>query len=268
METYAIRESATIFLTTHSSVALDLFGLSENAQIIHVKHDGESANAEVVSAHFDRLGVISELGAKPSDLLQANGIIWVEGPSDCIYLNCWISLFSNGSLKEGRDYQCAFYGGSLLARAQFASPEDAETELVNLFRVNPNIIVVCDGDRTDEKSRIKERVSRINGEVKKIPGAHMWITEAKEIESYLPGAVLEKVFSQTKLPNPGKYQIFFPREGSKTSYVETYLDRKGLDKMDLASLAAPHMTKGLMETRYDLFGEIHLIIEKIRSWNA
>jgi len=43
LEAYAMRENATIFLTTHSSVALDLFGMSKNAQIIHVTHDGESA---------------------------------------------------------------------------------------------------------------------------------------------------------------------------------------------------------------------------------
>jgi putative ATP-dependent endonuclease of the OLD family len=34
LEAYAVREQASIFLTTHSSVALDLFGLSKNAQII------------------------------------------------------------------------------------------------------------------------------------------------------------------------------------------------------------------------------------------
>ena len=80
IEKYAINEKAYIFLTTHSSTALDFFGISENAQIIHVLHDGESARTTTVSAHFDRLGVVSELGAKPSDLLQANGIVWVEGP--------------------------------------------------------------------------------------------------------------------------------------------------------------------------------------------
>jgi hypothetical protein len=100
---YAIREGATIFLTTHSSVALDFFGVSPSAQILHVSHDGISAIARPVSAHFEHLGVISELGVKPSDLLQANGIIWVEGPSDCIYLNRWIDLFSDGELQEGRD---------------------------------------------------------------------------------------------------------------------------------------------------------------------
>jgi putative ATP-dependent endonuclease of the OLD family len=98
LEHYAVTEKATIFLTTHSSTALDLFGLSKNAQIIHVTHDGEAARAATVSAHFDHLGVISELGAKPSDLLQANGIIWVEGPSDCIYINRWLDLYTGSRL--------------------------------------------------------------------------------------------------------------------------------------------------------------------------
>src|SRR5207248_5587868 len=132
-------------------------------------------------------GVISELGAKPSDLLQANGIIWVEGPSDCIYLNRWLDVYTDGELQEGRDYLCAFYGGSLLARTQFQSPEAAESELVNLFRVNPNIVVICDSDRTRLGSRVKDRVRRIRAEVLNIPGAHIWVTEAREIENYLPG---------------------------------------------------------------------------------
>ena len=181
IEKYAITEKVYIFLTTHSSTALDFFGVSKNAQIIHVLHDGESARTTTVSAHFDRLGVVSELGAKPSDLLQANGIIWVEGPSDRIYLNRWIDLYSKGRFQEGRDYQCAFYGGSLLTRTQFKAPEEAETDLVNLLSVNSNIIVMCDGDRTAKDSDIKGRMKRINREVQKIPDAHIWITNAKKL---------------------------------------------------------------------------------------
>ena len=108
IEKYAITEKVYIFLTTHSSTALDFFGVSKNAQIIHVLHDGESARTIPVSAHFDHLGVVSELGAKPSDLLQANGIIWVEGPSDRIYLNRWIDLYSEGRFQEGRGLSVCF----------------------------------------------------------------------------------------------------------------------------------------------------------------
>ncbi len=268
LERYAKNENASVFLTTHSSTALDLFGVSENAQIIHVTHDGEAARATTVSAHFDHLGVISELGAKPSDLLQANGIIWVEGPSDCIYVNRWLDLFTNGRLQEGRDYQCAFYGGSLLARTQFTSPEEAEKELVNLFRVNPNIVVICDGDRTAVGARVKDRVRRIRAEVKAIPGAHIWVTTAREIENYIPGSVLSKAVDLTALPDPDQYQMFFPRKGSPgSSYIETKMNRKGIDKMDLAVLGVKHMDRAMMESRFEWATQMKAIVERIDSWN-
>ena len=269
LEYYVLKEKATIFLTTHSSVALDFFGISEAAQIIHVLHDGKSARGRVIKAHFDQLGVISELGAKPSDLLQANGIIWVEGPSDCIYINRLIDIFSNNSLLEGRDYQCAFYGGSLLARTQFTSPEEAETELVNLFRINPNIIVVCDGDRKGPRARIKDRVRRINKEVRAIPESVIWITQAREIENYLPGAVIASALGIKSLPDPGQYELFSPRKGAAvgSSYIETKIHRSSIDKMDLAIQSAPYMTKDAMLRRFDISVQLNMIITSIRKWN-
>lgn len=193
----------------------------------------------------------------------------MEGPSDCIYLNRWIDLFSDETLREGRDYQCAFYGGSLLARTQFASPENAEAELVNLFRVNPNIVVICDGDRTGKGSRVKDRVRRIRAEVSRINGAHIWITEAREIENYVPGSVLAKGLKLETLPDPTKYELFFPRKGHPdSSYVETRLNRKGLDKMDLAVLCAPHMNKDVMRTRFEWAAQMSNIVGRIKAWNA
>jgi hypothetical protein len=269
LEEYVSREGATVFLTTHSSVALDFFGISKSAQIIHVTHDGSSAKGSIVSAHFDRLGVVSELGAKPSDLLQANGIIWVEGPSDRIYINRWVDLFSDHSLQEGRDYQCAFYGGSLLARTQFASPEEADLELVNLLRVNPNIVVVCDGDRSGPHARLKDRVRRIKEEVGAIPGGAIWITQAREIENYLPGVVIGTALGISSLIDPEQYEPFFPRKGvaAGSSYVETKMHRRGIDKMELAVEAVPHMTKTAMEARFDIVPQMNMIISLIRKWN-
>lgn len=270
LEEFVAREKATVFLTTHSSVALDFFGVSRSAQILHVAHDGIAATGRVVSAHFDHLGVISELGAKPSDLLQANGIIWVEGPSDCVYINRMLDLFSSRTLQEGRDYQCAFYGGSLLARTQFKSPEEAERELVNLFRVNANVVVVCDGDRSSRGARIKDRVRRINKEVRAIPGSVIWVTQAREIENYLPGSVLASALGLSFLPDPGQHELFFPRKGTAvgSSYVESKIQRRSIDKMELAVQAAPHMTKAAMATRFGLEAQLNLIISAIRKWNA
>ena len=214
LEDYAVNEKATIFLTTHSSIALDLFGVSEHAQIIHVSHDGESARTTTVPTHSNLIKIVSELGARPSDLLQANGLIWVEGPSDRIYLNRWIELYSDGRLREGRDYQCVFYGGALLAQVQFASPEN-EAKFANLFQINHNLIVVCDGDREAKTDDLKSRVKRIREEVNKIDDAHIWITDAKEIENYLPSSVLAKATGLPSLPDPKKYD-------SWSSYTEEH----------------------------------------------
>ena len=238
LEDYAANEKAKIFLTTHSSIALDLFGVSDHAQIIHVSHDGESARTTTVPAHSDLIKIVSELGAKPSDLLQANGLIWVEGPSDRIYLNRWIELYSDGRLREGRDYQCVFYGGALLAQVQFASPEDEAAKLANLFQINHNLIVVCDGDRTAKGDNLKPRVERIREEVKKIDGAYIWITDAKEIENYLPGSVLAKATGLSSLPDPEKHE-------SWSSYTEKNMDGKRIDKVDLAISSIPVYDHGI-----------------------
>ena len=264
LENYAVNEKATIFLTTHSSIALDFFGVSDNAQIIRVLHDGESAHTETVHTHSNLIKIISELGARPSDLLQANGLIWVEGPSDRIYLNRWIELYTEGRLREGRDYQCVFYGGALLARVEFKSPEDEVAELVNLFQINHNLVVMCDGDREAENSDLKPRVKRIREEVEKIDDAHIWITDAKEIENYLPSSVLEKVPDSvfrkapalSSLPDPEKYE-------SWSSYTEKNMEGKSIDKVALAISSTQHMTKEVMEERFEWKEQMELIVERI-----
>ena len=269
LEDYAVKEKATIFLTTHSSIALDFFGVSDHAQIIHVSHDGESARTTTVPTHSNLIKIVSELGARPSDLLQANGLIWVEGPSDRIYINRWIELYSDGRLREGRDYQCVFYGGALLAQVQFASPEDEAAKLANLFQINHNLIVVCDGDRTTKGSRLKVRVKRIREEVEKIDGAYIWITDAKEIENYLSGSVLEKVpdsvFKKapdlSSLPDPEKYE-------SWSSYTEKNMKGKTVDKVPLAISSTQYMTKEVMEKRFDWKKQMKQIVERIDSWNG
>ncbi|MYC74112.1 MAG: ATP-binding protein [Gemmatimonadetes bacterium] len=273
LEDYAVNENATIFLTTHSSTALDFFGVSDNAQVIRVLHDGESAHTETVHTHSNLIKIVSELGARPSDLLQANGLIWVEGPSDRIYLNRWIELYTKdrpqGPLREGRDYQCVFYGGALLARVEFKSPEDEISELANLFQINHNLIVVCDGDREAEDSDLKPRVKRIREEVEKIDGAHIWITDAKEIENYLPSSVLEKVpdavfkkaTALSSLPDPGQYE-------SWSSYIKENMEGTSIDKVALAISSAPHTKKEVMEERFDWKVQMEQIVERIKSWNG
>jgi putative ATP-dependent endonuclease of the OLD family len=270
VDRFITENEATVFLTTHSNVALDMFGFSEHAQIVHVSHDGSTARTSTIDTYFRRHEVLSELGARPSDILQANGIIWVEGPSDVIYLNKWIELASDGKLKEGRDYLCAFYGGALLARTQFAAPEAGDSDLVNLFSANPNFVVICDSDRTSETSDLKSRVQRIHDEVTAIPNGMIWITQGKEIENYLPGATLKEALEKSDMiKDPGAYERFFPApKADGSSYAEGVLGMTHIDKIELAILCRPHMSKALMEPRLDWMEKMNTIVKKIERWNA
>ena len=264
------REKCRLFLSTHSAVALDFFGPRDDTQIIHVTHDGESASTRTIAAHFDHVGLLTELGSRPSDLLQANGAIWLEGPSDRTYFNRFIELFSDGELREGRDYQCAFYGGSNLANSTFSAPEEADKTFANLLRLNNNIAVVCDGDRTADTgkgSRIKGRVLRVKQEVDQIPTAFLWITEAKEIENYIPGSVWSDVYKISSVPDPDAYDRFPTSDLKETDFVQKNLKRKSFDKCDFAMKAVGHLTRDALSNRFEMENKMSLLVEQIKTWN-
>lgn len=265
---FAVKHDTHVFLTTHSSVALDFFGSSKESQILHVSHDGESAKVKTISAHFDQIELLNELGAKPSDLLQANGIIWLEGPSDRIYFNRFIELFSEGELREGREYQCAYYGGSVLASTAFTAPEESKEEFVNLLRLNNNIAVVCDGDRTSATSRIKGRVKRIKDEVAKVGNAYLWITEAKEIENYVPGRVWKAVYSlSSEVQDPSKFDSFPTSNIEPDGFVFKQLERKSFDKCEFASKAVKFLSRPGLRRRFEFETKINELVSLIHKWN-
>lgn len=259
------------FLTTHSSVALDFFAGSQLSQIVHVTHDGRTGRTRTIDQSAESYDVIWDLGTRPSDILQANGIIWVEGPSDRIYINRWIELYSQGEFKEGRHYQCVFYGGSLLSNLEIKDDDkSADKQLINLFKINPNVVVVSDSDRKSKNSHFKPRVRRIRDEFKNLDPKRTfhWILEAREIENYLLPEFMESIKS-VKLEGvaaPKKFESFFPKQGER-SYLESKMKRRTFDKSKLATLTVSKMTRNSIESRFDLDKSMQRIIKMIELWN-
>ena len=273
LEEYVLEHSCYLFITTHSNVALDFYGTSENAQIVHVTHDAQSAATSRIKSFFNQLDVLDDIGAKPSDLLQSNGIIWVEGPSDRIYINKWIDIYSNGELTEGRNYQCAFYGGSLLANYDFSSRNTNDPNLSNLLNINPNAILIADGDRTSMKgkgSKIKQRVSRIAKQIGELKHGFCWITKAKEIESYIPTPALEKHYEKKHLRPIGQYERFSYQNGERTTemgYLQSVIKKKTFDKVKLAKQVVQLIDKNDIESLFDLDENMVKICNMIKQWN-
>ena len=112
---FAVGKNIPVFLTTHSHVAIDMFASKPGAQVLHVTKENHESKIKKVESFFDKKAILDDLAVKASDLFQANGIIWVEGPSDRIYINKWLEVFCNSKYQEGRDFQYLYYGGRLLS---------------------------------------------------------------------------------------------------------------------------------------------------------
>src|SRR5690606_34439442 len=126
----------------------------------------------------------------------ANCVIWVEGPSDRIYLKHWISSL-DPSLLEGIHYSIMFYGGRL---ASHLSGDDTDTGLesfISLRRLNRRGVIVIDSDKDRPRGRISDTNRWLRDEFNKGPGS-AWVTEGREIESYLKPREIAEAIRNTK----------------------------------------------------------------------
>lgn len=265
---FVIENNINAFITTHSNVPIDMFNVNKDAQIYHVLHDGKTSNVDIVKTYVDRAGVLDDLDIRASDILQANGIIWVEGPTDRMYINKWIELWSNDKLKEGVHYQCVFYGGRLLSHltADVDNGEIKESDLINILTTNRNSVVLIDSDKKYRADPINSTKKRIKKELKKIDG-FCWITKGKEIENYLPVSAIEDLYKleiddQVEF---GKYEII-------SEFLESVSSGEGnrflRSKVKFSEKIIPYLTKQNCESIWDLDEQMSKLIDKIRSWNC
>lgn len=184
-----LRESTTnqYFITTHSAHLLDF----SSASIFHVSYDGQKSAVSKVIKEKDLFAICRDLGYKASDLLQSNCVIWVEGPSDRIYLNYWISKI-NPTVKEGIHYSIMFFGGKLFSHLTFEDDELVE-DYIRLLKINRNSAILFDSDKKNRTGEMTSTKKRLVAEMEAI-GGFLWVTNGKEIENYFPlKTVLEAV---------------------------------------------------------------------------
>ena len=153
--------------------------------------------------------MLNDLDVRASDILQCNCIVWVEGPSDRIYVNEWIKLWSDDSLVEGLHYQCVIYGGKLLAH--FSASTSDEIEEIQILRTNRNCIMIIDSDKSSDQDQLNDTKMRMAAEIESANG-YLWITDGKEIEKYLPMEALNALAADIEIDQqrtPGKYENYF-----------------------------------------------------------
>lgn len=170
-------------IATHSSHLLD----DSRATAYHVRLTTEGTVSELAHRPHELIEICNDLGYRPSDLLQANCVIWVEGPSDRIYIRRWLELLEP-DLTEDIDFTIMFYGGKLLAH--LSASEHALTDFINLRRLNRASFVIIDSDKTEHDAPINATKARIKTEFESNAPGLAWVTAGYTVENYLPPDVL------------------------------------------------------------------------------
>jgi predicted ATP-dependent endonuclease of OLD family len=170
-------------ISTHSAHLIDS-GIDASVFKVWMEKD-HTTHLAYAGSNADKLEICNLLGYKASDLLQSNCVIWVEGPSDRLYLNYWIHGKAS-DLIEGVHYSIMFYGGRLLSHLSGDDDKD-EKNPINLLRINRHSWILIDSDKEREDDTINGTKQRIQEEFKD----HCWVTEGREIENYLPKADFE-----------------------------------------------------------------------------
>jgi len=183
-----LAEQYQVFVSTHSPFIVDR---STEIMCFRVQLN-RSAGTEVsrVDTTSEFYAIISEIGARPSDLLQYDALILVEGPSDADIIREFLKLYSMANRQDLQHRVLVlFCGGSALYR------EDNERMLEEL-KMNTKFWVLIDSDRENEmqefggnnaeaKKRFKEVCNRL--------GVNLHVTDRREIENYFTEAAIKAV---------------------------------------------------------------------------
>lgn len=249
----AEEKSLQLFIATHSATFINTQWWGTISPRIFGMKGGTLTDRPNIAA------LLRDLGMRQSDLQQANGLVWVEGPSDAVYLRYWIATYCEHAKldvpTEDLEFSFAFYGGAVLSHFSVGD----EPELIDMLRVNSNLVVIMDRDddyqtMPDETltPRYPERAkARIGKAVRELdPGTcWTWITSGYTIENYLPDEFRKRYFSET---NPNRLE--------KTS---------NLSKVDIARnfvSEGPSFHKCFDHAK-DLENKIKDLVATIERWN-
>jgi putative AbiEii toxin of type IV toxin-antitoxin system len=241
------------FLTTHSAQLLD----SNLGTICGINiEDGASKSRSITNAG-EQFHLCRDLGYQASDILQSNAVVWVEGPSDRIYLKSWIEELAP-SLVEGVHYSVMFYGGRLLAHLSADDPDIVG--FISLARINRNMVVVMDRDTDGPRRRLRPTKQRVRREVEEYGGFTL-VTRGREIENYYSHDQIREtvrgLFSRTRLP----------RTINPYTDIFKFSKQKGQSKIDKVKLAQSLTTLGLPDAIPELLGQVRQVVRLIRSAN-
>lgn len=255
---YAERHNTRIFLTSHSHIAINTFFGKEHANLYHVVKEAGISSLLPIGNSKERSEILDDLDVKASDIFQSNGIIWVEGPSDRIYILRWLQTFTDFRFVEGQHFQFMYYGGRLLSHYTAGEFEEKTDNLINILTMNRNAVMVIDSDKRNVHARINDTKRRVRDELKG-KGLFCWVTKGKEIENYISAEAVNNAFG-SNLKQIEPFELF-------PDYIEKYDKNFASHKVETARKLSKFITSDNSEDILDLSENIGRLKDEIEKWN-
>lgn len=233
------------FIATHSASLLDAPGTA----IFHTTlNDHNETEVRRLNIPTDRASASFDLGYRASDLVQANVIVWVEGPSDRIYVNAWVHAVDS-SLSEGLHYSVMFYGGRLLSHV--TADDSSITSFIELQKLNRHVAIIMDSDKKTAITELSGTKKRVLDEIERTNGFG-WLTAGREIENYVPPKQMRSVLSalhsgMTFKDRNGQWDCSYkPVDGEQSSVDKVAVARAAVGSIDFDVLDLRSKVEGLV----------------------
>lgn len=268
MRYLAEQTSNQYIIATHSTHVLD----TPDGHVFHITHDGQSTRVTGPVRQTEVADVALDLGYLPSDLLQTNYTIWVEGPSDRIYWRKWLALLDT-ELREGIHYSIMSYGGRLsdslsLADETHKLPETDEqdgamNDLVKLLKLGRRCTFIADSDKTSPEDSLSSTLERLSSEAEGTHSVVLLCDWVRTVENHIPRDVFVKACRE-----------LYPR-AARNLHVKTFdlysrpfegIRKGSYSKVDVARQVCKHLTSEHIGAQ--LRTEVSELAARIRASNG
>ncbi|WEL27335.1 ATP-dependent nuclease [Haloferax volcanii] len=172
-------EGGQVLVTTHSQVFVDN---RDSASLYVTKRtDGRTDFRRV---NEDAFVAVDEIGARNSDLLQSDFVIYTEGPSDAKILR----TIARHTVDNWGEYNISiqYLGGSNIAHC----------DPTELRKINRNFAIILDSEKKSEGAEVDASAKELQDETEAL-GKVCKILEKRAIENYLSESGINEAFNLT-----------------------------------------------------------------------
>lgn len=132
--------------------------------------------------------------------------------------------------------------------------------LIDILKINRNLIFLADSDRREEGDDLKDHVQRIQQELSD-QEMMCWVTAGREVENYIPPAAIEAAYDLDEFNEPGRFD-------NMVEAIKQARARKTFRKTSEARAISSEFDRQMLEEHLDLAERLETVCSRIRRWNG